>query len=131
MTRRYNCRCGKKRYRDESAADAAAAADTAAYDRDCTAYRCPGGLAWHVTAHGYLPEALRSAGRRLAHALLTHERVDLATFGDRNPRRLEEVAATLVEAGVADASMRALDRAALERIVRVGLDGWLEESGRR
>jgi hypothetical protein len=64
--RRFNCGCGKKRYRDERVALAPAAADHEAYGVVVTVYRCPGGLAWHLTSRGCMSEALRSVGRRLA-----------------------------------------------------------------
>jgi hypothetical protein len=135
--RRYNCRCGKKRYRDEEAALAAAAQDSAEHGEACTAYRCPGGLAWHVTSSGYLPQALRTVGRRLAHELLTAGVVELPDFrvrvirDERKRRRLDRVAADLVTAGIAGedrpGALRAADRDALRRIVQVGLDAYLAE----
>lgn len=134
--RRYNCRCGKKRYRDEGSALVAAAGDAEAYGGTVTAYRCPGGLAWHLTAHGFVPEALRSVGRRLAHELAERGEVDPAAFrarhriepGSRRWRRVDECAARLVAYGLARPTagghLAAVDRAGLERVVRVGLDGY-------
>jgi hypothetical protein len=72
--RRFNCGCGKKRYRDERVALAAAAADHEAYGVVVTVYRCPGGLAWHLTSRGCMSEALRSVGRRLAFEPVEHGR---------------------------------------------------------
>jgi hypothetical protein len=131
--RRYNCRCGKKRYRDEESALAAAATDAGEHGGAVTAYRCPGGLAWHLTTRGVLPASLRTVGRRLAWELLTRDRVELDDFvarvlrGERRRRRAEEVAAALAGAGVVreDGALHPVDRAALERIVQVGLDAWL------
>ena len=101
--RRYNCRCGKKRYRDEESALVAVARDTETYGGNVTAYRCPGGLAWHLSAHGFVPDALRSAGRRLAHELVERGEVDLAEFGERHRRRVDKVAARMVELGLGPA----------------------------
>lgn len=122
--RRYNCSCGKKRYRDEAAALAAAAGDEQAYGQVVTVYRCPGGLAWHLTAHGFTPEALRSAGRRLAWALLTRDEVDPAEL--RPERRMRECAEQLVALGLAEGGgrLRAVDRDGLARVVQVGLDAY-------
>ncbi|MGK5684095.1 hypothetical protein [Actinoplanes sp. URMC 104] len=129
--RRYNCSCGKKRYRDESSALAAADEDAAAYGESVTVYRCPGGLAWHLTTRGFTPEALRSTGRRLAYALLSSNEVDLDGFDPRRRRRALECAAQMSGLGLvlaADGVVRAVDRAGLARVVQVGLDAYAEEA---
>ncbi|MEV4344771.1 hypothetical protein AB0J83_09870 [Actinoplanes sp. NPDC049596] len=119
--RRYNCSCGKKRYRDEESALAAAAADTEAYDQTVTVYRCPGGLAWHLTAHGFVPQALRSAGRRVAYALLTHESLAWSSLPARDTRAAHRIVAL----GLASADpLRAIDRPGLTRVVQIGLDAY-------
>ena len=131
--RRYNCACGKKRYRDEESALAAAAADARSYGGEVTPYRCPGGLAWHLTAHGFTPEALPSVGRRLAFALLEHGEVDVDEFVSRDPRRARRVSrcaeqmTALGLARPAGGRLLAGDRAGLARVVRIGLDGYAEE----
>jgi hypothetical protein len=153
--RRYNCGCGKKRYRDERSALAAAAADQDSYGDVVTVYRCPGGLAWHLTSHGFTPEALRSIGRRLAFEVLKNGQVDLEDFGiralrlDRRPdprrrQRLHRCAEQMTELGLtqpaadadADASdadadaggrLVAVNRAGLARVVQIGLDAYAEE----
>ncbi|AEV87095.1 hypothetical protein ACWT_6078 [Actinoplanes sp. SE50] len=145
--RRYNCGCGKKRYRDEPAALAAAAADERAHQVPATTYRCPGGLAWHVTAHGFLPEALRSVGRRLAYELAEHGRVDLDDFGTRVLRldtrpdqrqrdRVRQCAEQMAGLGLArpddgrpapGSHLVAVNLPGLRRVVQVGLDAYRQE----
>lgn len=135
MSRRFNCRCGKKRYRDEEAAVVAAAADTGAFGGTVTAYRCPGGLAWHLTAHGYLPEGLRTVGRRLAHELLTHGEADLAAFRAGLPagrharadRCAEQLAALGAAHRTAPGRLTAADPVALRRVIQIGLDAYAQE----
>ena len=145
--RRYNCGCGKRRYRDERSALAAADADRAVHGGVVAVYRCPGGLAWHLSAHGFTPEALRSTGRRLAYDLLEHAEVDLDDFRDRVLRlrtrpegrrsaRAERCAGQMAELGLvrraaADGSLLvAVNRPALRRVVQIGLDGYAEERRR-
>jgi hypothetical protein len=146
--RRYNCGCGKKRYRDEPAALDAAAHDEDTYGGLVTVYRCPGGLAWHLTSQGFRPEALRTVGRRLACELVLHDEVDLDDFRrrvlrldgraeHRKWRRAEQCAAEMREAGLvreqrsagADGpgTLVALDSDGLRRVVQIGLDGYLAE----
>ena len=131
--RRYNCACGKKRYRDEESALAAAAADVCAHGGEVTPYRCPGGLAWHLTSRGFTPEALPTAGRRLAFALLEHGELDLDAVTGRDPRRARrllqcaEQMTALGLAGRRDGRLVAVDRTGLARVVRIGLDGYAEE----
>ncbi|MEU8819033.1 hypothetical protein [Actinoplanes sp. NPDC048796] len=122
--RRYNCSCGKKRYRDEEAALAAAAEDTRAYGETVTVYRCPGGLAWHLTAHGFVPEALRSAGRRVAYALLSHESLDWSSLDGRDTRAARRIVALGLASGPPPGTLRATDRAGLTRVVQIGLDAY-------
>jgi hypothetical protein len=129
--RRYNCGCGKRRFRDEDAALAAAAADRLAYGGEVAVYRCPGGLAWHLTSRGYTPEALRSVGRRLAFALLRHGEVGLGDI--RGPARhvqrcAEQLAALgLAEPVTAAGRIRAVDPVGLARVVQVGLEAFTQE----
>ena len=141
--RRYNCACGKKRYRDEPAALAAAAADQRAYGVAAQVYRCPGGLAWHLTSRGFTPQALPSVGRRLAFELLASGEVDLDDFVARayprprgpDPRRRDragrcagQMAALGLVAGVGTTGrLRALDRPGLARVVQIGLDAYAQE----
>ena len=133
--RRYNCSCGKKRYRDEESTLAAAAADTGTYGEPVTVYRCPGGTAWHLTTRGFTPEALRSAGRRLAYALLERDEVDprevLARPDERRERRLRQCAEQMAGLGLVrpgtGGRLCAADRAGLARVVQVGLDAYCEE----
>ncbi|GAA4604605.1 hypothetical protein BJY16_005072 [Actinoplanes octamycinicus] len=145
--RRYNCACGKKRYRDEAGALAAAAADERVFQEAAGVYRCPGGLAWHVTAHGFTPEALRSVGRRLAFELAEHQEVDLEDFGTRvlrlgirpDARRRERVrqcAEQMIGFGLARPDtgrpetagrLVAEDVQGLRRVVQIGLDGYRDE----
>jgi hypothetical protein len=129
--RRYNCDCGKKRYRDEASALAAASADETAYRETVTVYRCPGGLAWHLSAHGFVPEALRSVGRRLAFELAERGGLDLDDFGDPRRRvRAARCADQMVDLGLAAREaghLRALDVPGLRRVVQVGLDAYYEE----
>lgn len=109
--RRYNCGCGKKRYRDERSALDVAAIDQRDFGGAIRVYRCPGGLAWHLTAHGFTPEALRSVGRRLAYELLEHGEVSVDEFrsralgghgaGSRRWERVARCAAQMVELGLA------------------------------
>ncbi|MFI5837243.1 hypothetical protein ACIA5A_26570 [Micromonospora sp. NPDC051300] len=143
MTRRYNCRCGKKRYRDEPAALLAAATDQGSHGGLVSVYRCPGGSAWHLTAAGFVPEALRPLGRRLAHALIERGEIDLDAFvvevlrgrvrpDPRRSRRMADCARQLTELGLTttDPSGRrlsAVDRCGLARVVQIGLDGYAEE----
>ena len=138
--RRYNCACGKKRYRDEPAALAAAAADELIYGQEMTAYRCVGGAAWHLSAHGFVPEALKSVGRRLAYEVLECGRVDLDEFvggvGGRDHRRgvrAERCAARMTALGLVEPVaggdeqrrwLSALDPAGLARVVQIGLDAY-------
>ncbi|GIF16619.1 hypothetical protein [Actinoplanes teichomyceticus] len=142
--RRYNCRCGKKRYRDERQALAAAAADQRAHHVAATVYRCPGGLAWHVTSRGCTPQALRSVGRRLAYELVAHGEVDLDEFRARvagtDPRRrarvsrcarqMTDLALTRWAPAAAGIRLAATDRAGLARVVQIGLDGYAAERAR-
>ncbi|MEU4690054.1 hypothetical protein [Actinoplanes sp. NPDC023714] len=129
--RRYNCRCGKKRYRDEASALAAAAGDREAHGGVVTVYRCPGGLAWHLTTRGFVPEALRTVGRRLAHELLTREDVDLdALFDERRRRRAQRCVAEMAAIGlvrVEESGLVVLDREGLARVVQIGLDACRQE----
>ena len=133
--RRYNCSCGKKRYRDEPSALVAAAADGAAYGATVTVYRCPGGTAWHLTSRGFTPEALRSAGRRLAYALLADDEIEplavLTRPDERRERRVRQCAEQMIALGLArpgpNGSLRAEDRAGLLRVVQVGLDAYAGE----
>lgn len=138
--RRYNCGCGKKRYRDERAALAAASADQRRYGVTVAVYRCPGGLAWHLTSRGPVPEALPSVGRRLAFALLRHGAVDLGEFmvgldarrRGRAGRCAEQMTALGLTAREESATgtaglLHALDRQGLARVTQIGLDGYLEE----
>lgn len=145
--RRYNCDCDKKRYRDEPSALAGAAADEKAHQAVVTVYRCPGGLAWHVTAHGFLPEALRSIGRRLAFELAQHDEVNLDDFcaqvlrldvrpDSRRWERVRRCAEQMTELGLVrrDAGHQgalgrlvAEDMPGLRRVVQVGLDAYLQE----
>ncbi|MEU4624717.1 hypothetical protein AB0G04_32685 [Actinoplanes sp. NPDC023801] len=141
--RRYNCRCGKKRYRDELSAMAAAAADEQEHGDVVSVYRCPGGLAWHLTAHGFVPEALRSVGRRVAYEFLERGEIDLGTFltstygahdgpGQRRRIRAERcveqmTALHLVRPAGSPGRFVAADRAGLARVVRIGMDAFLEE----
>jgi hypothetical protein len=143
--RRYNCACGKKRYRDEESATAAAARDEQAYGETVTVYRCPGGLAWHLTTRGFVGEALPSIGRRLAWELLGHDGVDLDDFrtrvlrppagpGSRRWHRAETCARRLTDLGLArragpDGPLRAADPDGLARVVRIGLDAYAAEAG--
>ena len=136
--RRYNCRCGKKRHRDEQAALAAAARDVADHGGVVTVYRCPGGLAWHLTSTGFRPASLRTVGRRLAYELLTHEVVDLDGFRVRDERkrlRAGQCAEQMRQLGLAQAAgpnrLTAADRAGLWRVIQVGLDSYAAENGIR
>jgi hypothetical protein len=137
--RRYNCRCGKRRFRDERSALAAADADQSTYGDVITVYRCAGGLAWHLSAHGFTPGALRSTGRRLAFALSEHPEVDLDDFRTRSDRRrwerVERCTEQLTELGLARrgagaGSLVAVNRAGLLRVVQIGLDAYAEERSR-
>jgi hypothetical protein len=134
VARRYNCGCGKKRYRDESSAQAAAAVDERAYQVAATVYRCPGGLAWHVTSHRLVPETLRSVGRRLAYELAEHRRADLDDVGPRRRERAWECAAQMIRLGLARADpeacsrLIAVDLPGLRRVVQIGLDAYAEEA---
>ena len=80
-----------------------------------------------------MPEALRSVARRLAYELLHRDEVDPAGFG--SPARAAAVAADLIELGVAAPAgvdrLTRVDTAALERIVRVGLDLYRAESAQK
>jgi hypothetical protein len=141
--RRYNCACGKKRYRDEPAALAAASADEVAYGQVVTVYRCVGGAAWHLSAHGFVPGALKSVGRRLAYEVVDRGQVDLDEFvggvGGRNHRRgvrAERCAAQMVDLGLVERAaagggerrwLCARDRAGLGRVVQIGLDAYAQE----
>jgi hypothetical protein len=145
--RRYNCDCDKKRYHDEPSARAAAAADEKAYQAVVTVYRCPGGPAWHVTAHGFVPEALRSVGRRLAFELAEHGRVNLDDFctqvlrldvrpDSRRRERVRRCAEQMTglglvrrDAGCPEAlgCLVAEDVPGLRRVVQVGLDGYQQD----
>lgn len=144
--RRYNCRCGKKRHRDEPAALRAAAADAGTYGGVITVYRCPGGLAWHVTSTGFLPESLRTTARRLAYELVAHREVDLDDFrlrvlrlnpGDRKWRRVRQAGTEMWQAGLVTETadrpgvLRAADEAGLRRVVQIGLDAYLAEQADR
>ncbi len=140
--RRYNCGCGKKRYRDEQAARAAASADELAYGQVVTVYRCVGGAAWHLSAHGFVPGALKSVGRRLAYEVLDRGRVELDGFvggvGGRDHRRgvrAERCAAQMVALGLVELRAEgggerrwlcALDHAGLARVVQIGLDAYAQ-----
>ncbi|SNY64787.1 hypothetical protein [Paractinoplanes atraurantiacus] len=124
--RRYNCSCGKKRYRDEESALAAAAGDARTYDENVTVYRCPGGLAWHLTAHGFVPEALRSAGRRVAYALLSRESLDWTSIDTRDVRAAHRIVALGLASGRPPGPLRATDRAGLTRVVQIGLDAYAQ-----
>jgi hypothetical protein len=136
--RRYNCRCGKKRYRDESLALAAADADARQFGEPVTVYRCPGGLAWHLTSHGFTPEALRSLGRRLAYELLRYGAADpdelrqRLRLDPRRTRRLEQCVTRMTALGLATRTpygrLIAVDPAGLKRVVQIGLDAWTGET---
>ncbi|GAA2584358.1 hypothetical protein GCM10010435_72780 [Winogradskya consettensis] len=130
--RRYNCRCGKKRYRNEQAALNAAARDQDTHGEEPAVYRCPGGLAWHLSAHGFTPEALPTVGRRLAYALLKGGVIKLDDFA--RPRRVRQCAQQMIGLRLAlptDADgLRAGDRTGLSRVVQIGLDGYAEEQSR-
>jgi len=145
--RRYNCACGKKRYRDESSALAAAAVDESRYQVATAVYRCPGGLAWHVTCHGFIPEALKSVGRRLAYELAEHGQVDPSDFSSRisraktqpDPRRQKrarQCIEQMISSGLArwatghaetEGYLFAANVPGLRRIVQVGLDAYQRE----
>lgn len=136
--RRYNCGCGKKRYRDEPSALAAAATDQAVHGGVVTVYRCPGGLAWHLSANGCTPEALPSIGRRLAFELVERGEVDvddfLARVGRLDPRRrgrVDRCAEQMTELGLTrwapSRRLVAENRAGLARVVQIGLDGFAAE----
>lgn len=146
--RRYNCGCGKKRYRDERSALEAASTDQQRYGDAVTAYRCPGGLAWHLTAHGFTPGALRSVGRRLAFELLDHGALDLDDFleralggrtaDDRRRQRAERCAAQMAALGLvrpaatgAGRRLVAVDEPGLARVVQIGLDAYTASPDRR
>ncbi|WP_229075106.1 hypothetical protein [Actinoplanes sp. DH11] len=135
--RRYNCGCGKRRFRDEAAAREAAAADEEAYGVAVAVYRCPGGLAWHLTAHGFIPEALRSVGRRLAYELVEHGSVEVAEFrtrmgrpGSRRWTRVERCAEQMAALGLVrreggpPGRLVAADLPGLRRVVQAGLDAY-------
>ncbi|MFI5937811.1 hypothetical protein [Actinoplanes sp. NPDC051494] len=130
--RRYSCRCGKKRYRDEQAALNAAARDQDTYGEEVAVYRCPGGLAWHLSAHGFTPEALPTVGRRLAYALLKGGVISLDDFA--RPHRVRQCARQMIGLRLAlptdDDGLRAGDCRGLSRVVQIGLDGYAEEQSR-
>ncbi|WP_433304057.1 hypothetical protein ACQP2F_13810 [Actinoplanes sp. CA-030573] len=137
--RRYNCGCGKRRFRDERSALAAAETDQRTYGGIVAVYRCPGGLAWHLSAHGFTPGALRSIGRRLAYELAEHGRIDVAEFrgrvtgGDlRRSARVDRCAEQMTELGLTrrtDDGLVAADRPGLLRVVQIGLDAYARERG--
>jgi hypothetical protein len=130
--RRYNCRCGKKRYRDERAALNAAVRDQDTYGEEIAVYRCPGGLAWHLSAHGFTPGALPTVGRRLAYALLRGGVIRLDDCA--RPRRVRQCAQQMIGLRLAlltdDDGLRAGDRVGLSRVVQIGLDGYAQEQSR-
>ncbi len=144
--RRFQCDCGKVRYRTEQDAQKAANRDHNTHGGVITTYRCPGGLAWHVTSKGFLPESLRTIGRRLAYELLMHDQVDLDDFrrrvlrlspDDRAWRRVRQYAKEMTAAGLAAEAetgegrksglFSPVDRDGLKRVVQVGLDTYLAE----
>lgn len=135
--RRYNCRCGKRRYRDERSALAAAETDQRTYGGVVAVYRCPGGLAWHLSAHGFTPEALRSIGRRMAYELAERGEIDLEDLrgrvagGDgRRSARVDRCAERMTGLGLArrtGGGLVAANRPGLLRVVQIGLDAYAEE----
>jgi hypothetical protein len=119
-----------------------AAVDQQAHGDVVSVYRCLGGLAWHLTAHGSVAEALRSTRRRLAYEFLHGGfghggAVDpdvflTAAFGvpggprqrcrSRAERCIEQMIARGLVHRTGAGTLRAADRA-----VQVGLDAYLEE----
>ncbi len=136
------CDCHKISYADEAAATAHIDARRDHYGDDAYAYRCTGATCWHVSTSGVLLESLRgSAARSAAWVLCRTGRVDVTQlareqFGigldtARGQRWCKKRIRPLVRAGIAAWApaeydvLLAVDRDALLRVVRVGLDEYL------
>lgn len=139
------CGCDQPIYVQESNAIAAAGGDNRPADV-VAVYRCPASKAWHVAPEDGLPaNVLESTGRRLAYELLTHKTLNFNEFRvhvlgismeanfSRWRKARRRYANPMVAAGVATECSGVLtlaDPAAANRIVQVGLDEYLLETGR-
>lgn len=144
------CTCGKIRYPDEAAAEAAAErrrSDPRVGNDPWHVYKCPGTTSWHLATRGFRPQALKSNARIAAWAISQRGVISrvglLSEFGLDTPegrgsnaaKRLGAILYAFASLGLIICDqprpgyVTAADKAGLLRVMAVGLSEYAAECG--
>lgn len=138
------CDCGKRSYRTETAALAAAEGSAETFGVPFRAYKCPGHRVWHVTSHGFHPRALKSRARVIAWHLdarrvttraYLYQRLGLAGPGDRKAKNVRDIIREFARLGLVSRDdpkpgyLTVTGHSGLVRIMQVGLEEYAQSRG--